>query len=75
MRRAVCYFAEDAHLFATTVRDNLLVARGDCSDDELTDALRRVGLDDWLDTLPDGLATVLPGVRRQCPPVNGDGYC
>ncbi len=61
LRSAVCYFAEDAHLFATTVRDNLLVARGDCSDDELADALRRVGLDDWLDTLPDGLATVLSG--------------
>ena len=25
-------FAEDAHLFATTVRDNLLVARGDATD-------------------------------------------
>ena len=61
LRSAVCYFAEDAHLFATTVRDNLLVARGDCSDDELTDALRRVGLGDWLDTLPAGLATVLAG--------------
>jgi len=61
LRRAVCYFAEDAHLFATTVRDNLLVARGDCSDDELTDALHRVGLGSWLDTLPDGLSTVLSG--------------
>ena len=61
LRSAVCYFAEDAHLFATTVRDNLLVARGDGSDDELTDALHRVGLGDWLDTLPDGLATVLSG--------------
>ena len=61
LRRAVCYFAEDAHLFATTVRDNLLVARGDCSDDELTDALHRVGLGGWLETLPDGLGTVLRG--------------
>lgn len=55
------FFAEDAHLFATTVRDNLLVARGDCTDDELIDALRRVGLRRWLDGLPDGLATVLIG--------------
>ena len=38
------FFAEDAHLFATTVRDNLLVVRGDATDDELRDALRRVGL-------------------------------
>jgi ATP-binding cassette subfamily C protein CydC len=55
------FFAEDAHLFATTVRDNLLVARGDATDEELRDALQRVGLGDWLDALPDGLATVLVG--------------
>lgn len=61
LRRAVRFFAEDAHIFATTVRDNLLVARGDCPDDELTSALHRVGLGGWLGSLPDGLAAVLPG--------------
>jgi ATP-binding cassette subfamily C protein CydC len=55
------FFAEDAHLFATTVRDNLLVVRGDATDDELRNALRRVGLGEWLDTLPVGLSTVLVG--------------
>jgi ATP-binding cassette, subfamily C, bacterial CydC len=55
------FFAEDAHLFATTVRDNLLVARGDATDEELRNALRRVGLGDWLDALPNGLSTVLVG--------------
>nr|WP_090274925.1 ATP-binding cassette domain-containing protein [Mycolicibacterium komanii]CRL67879.1 ABC transporter, transmembrane region, type 1 [Mycolicibacterium komanii] len=55
------FLAEDAHLFATTVRDNMLVARGDASDDEIRAALRRVGLGDWLDALPQGLATVLTG--------------
>lgn len=61
LRSHVCYFAEDAHLFTTTVRDNLLVANGGCSDRQLADALQRVGLRDWLDGLPDGLATVLEG--------------
>ncbi|GBE67885.1 putative ATP-binding protein ABC transporter CydC [Mycobacterium sp. MFM001] len=61
LRRTVTFFAEDAHIFATTVRDNLLVARGDCGDDELVAALRQVGLGDWLASLRDGLATVLPG--------------
>ena len=55
------FFAEDAHLFATTVRDNLLVARGDATDGELREALYRVGLRGWLDALPDGLSTVLVG--------------
>ena len=55
------FFAEDAHLFDTTVRDNLLVARGDATDAELTSALARVGLQPWLDGLPTGLSTVLQG--------------
>lgn len=61
MRTDGTFFAEDAHLFATTVRDNLLVARGDASDSELTESLTRVGLGPWLAGLPDGLSTVLIG--------------
>lgn len=61
LRSKIGFFAEDAHIFATTVRDNLLVARGDCADDELTAALDAVGLGAWLAGLPDGLATLLTG--------------
>ncbi len=61
LRGAIGFFAEDAHIFATTIRDNLLVARGDCRDDELTAALDAVGLGTWLAGLPEGLATVLTG--------------
>jgi ATP-binding cassette, subfamily C, bacterial CydC len=59
LRCAVSFFAEDAHVFATTIRDNLLVARGDCPDNELIAALNRAGLNGWLANLPDGLDTVL----------------
>jgi ATP-binding cassette subfamily C protein CydC len=61
LHRTVSFFAEDAHIFATTVRDNLLVARGDCGDDELTATLDAVGLGAWLAGLPEGLSTVLTG--------------
>jgi len=61
LRCAIGFFAEDAHVFATTVRDNLLVARGDSPDGELVAALKRVGLGDWLANLADGLSTVLYG--------------
>jgi ATP-binding cassette subfamily C protein CydC len=61
IRCAIGFFAEDAHIFATTVRDNLLVARGNCSDDELSSALSQVGLDAWLAGMPDGLGSVLAG--------------
>jgi len=59
LRCAVSFFAEDAHVFATSVRDNLLVARGDSSDSNVAVALEQVGLGPWLAGLPDGLDTVL----------------
>ncbi|WP_422114824.1 thiol reductant ABC exporter subunit CydC [Brachybacterium sp. UNK5269] len=59
IRSRVTMFAEDAHVFATTVRENLRVVRGDLADDELDAALRAVGLDDWVAGLPHGLDTVL----------------
>ena len=52
-------FAEDGHVFATTLRENLRVVRGDLEDDAALAALAAVGLDDWVRTLPRGLDTVL----------------
>ncbi len=63
LRRTVTFTAEDAHLFTTTLRENLLVARGDATDDEVDAALRQVGLHAWRSGLALGLATMLePGV-------------
>ncbi len=50
---------EDAHVFGTTVLENLRVARRDVTPDEAAAALAQVGLASWLDTLPDGLDTML----------------
>ncbi|MFI2233960.1 thiol reductant ABC exporter subunit CydC [Nocardia testacea] len=57
----VRFFAEDAHLFGTSVLENLRVARGDIDAETAERALRTVGLGDWLDALPDGVHTDLPG--------------
>ena len=61
LRSAACYFAEEAHIFSTTLGENLRVARGDVTDDEMREALVTVGLGDWLAGLPKGLDTVLTG--------------
>ncbi|EON33340.1 ABC-type multidrug transport system, ATPase and permease component [Gordonia terrae C-6] len=61
LRSTACYFAEEAHIFSTTVRENLRVARGDVTDEEIGTALVAVGLQHWAATLPDGLDTVLAG--------------
>ncbi|MBC7291106.1 MAG: thiol reductant ABC exporter subunit CydC, partial [Actinotalea sp.] len=59
--RTVAYTPEDAHVFDTSVLENLRVARGDVTDDEARDALATVGLGAWLAGLPEGLATPLGG--------------
>lgn len=51
--------AEDAHIFATTVLENIRVARGDVSESEATALLHRVGLGQWLAGLPQGVNTML----------------
>jgi ATP-binding cassette subfamily C protein CydC len=53
------FLAEDAHLFDTTVLENLRVARGDVTADEARAALDAVGLGGWLAALPAGLDTLL----------------
>ncbi len=57
----VRFFAEDAHLFGTSVLENLRVARGDLDAETAERALRTVGLGKWLDGLPDGVHTDLVG--------------
>ncbi|KEI43975.1 ABC transporter ATP-binding protein [Saccharopolyspora rectivirgula] len=50
---------QEAHLFHDTIRENLLFARPGASDEELLEALRTAQLGDLLDSLPDGLDTVV----------------
>lgn len=51
--------AEDAHVFATTIYENLRVARASLTRDEASDLLTRAGLDQWVESLPDGIDTVI----------------
>ena len=46
-------------MFDSTIRENLRLARPTATDEELVDALRRARLDDWVESLPDGLATLV----------------
>ncbi|MYS31204.1 thiol reductant ABC exporter subunit CydC, partial [Streptomyces sp. SID7804] len=57
VRRLVGLCAQDAHLFNSSIRENLLLARKDATEEDLRDALARVRLLEWADTLPDGLDT------------------
>jgi ATP-binding cassette subfamily C protein CydC len=58
VRRAVGGMPQDSHVFNTTIRTNLLLARPEATEEQLDDALRRARLLDWVRQLPDGLGTV-----------------
>ncbi|MGI5427014.1 thiol reductant ABC exporter subunit CydD [Streptomyces sp. CA-179760] len=59
VRRLVGLCAQDAHLFDSSLRENLLLAKKDAGEDELRAALGRARLLDWADGLPDGLDTLV----------------
>ncbi|HJR94514.1 MAG TPA: thiol reductant ABC exporter subunit CydC, partial [Gaiellaceae bacterium] len=50
---------QEAHVFDSSIRENLRLARPEAGDGELHEALRRVRLDDWVESLPDGLDTLV----------------
>jgi ATP-binding cassette, subfamily C, bacterial CydC len=57
VRRTFALAGQEAHLFSTTIRENLRLARTDATDDELWAALRRAHVADWVESLPDRLDT------------------
>ncbi|NUR59538.1 MAG: thiol reductant ABC exporter subunit CydD, partial [Catenulispora sp.] len=57
VRRIIAVCGQDAHLFDTTIAENLRIGRPDASDTVLWHTLRLVGLDRWAAGLPEGLAT------------------
>ncbi|MEV7431337.1 thiol reductant ABC exporter subunit CydD [Nocardioides sp. NPDC092400] len=59
VRRLVGLVDDDPHVFASTLVENVRLARPGADDAEVEDALRRARLGSWLDALPDGLDTWL----------------
>ncbi|MCQ6555916.1 thiol reductant ABC exporter subunit CydD [Streptomyces sp. C10-9-1] len=59
LRRFVGLCAQDAHLFDSSVRENLRLARPGASEEELRRALAAARLLDWADALPDGMDTLV----------------
>ena len=65
VRRAIAVAGQDAHLFSTTIRDNVRLARPDASDEELERALDAAQIGDWVRSLPDGLDTLVGEEGRE----------
>ncbi|MFJ8040240.1 thiol reductant ABC exporter subunit CydD [Kitasatospora sp. NPDC096147] len=59
VRRSIGLCAQDAHLFDSSLRENLRLARPAATDSELRAALAAARLLDWTETLPAGLDTMV----------------
>ena len=57
LRATEGFMTQETHLFAGTVRDNLLVAKADATDAELMAALGKASLAELVERLPRGLDT------------------
>jgi len=64
LRRQIALVAQDTYLFNDTLRANVLLARPTASDAELREALDRASLGDLIESLPEGVHTVV-GERGQ----------
>lgn len=54
VRNTFAVAGQDAHLFSTSIRENVRIGRPEASDQEVDAALRRARLGEWIATLPDG---------------------
>ncbi len=57
LRRAISVVSQQAHIFSTSLRNNLLMARPNATEAELREILDAVGLLSFADALPEGLDT------------------
>jgi len=59
LRQRVALVTQEVQLFPATVRDNLTLFDASIGDDKLLASLRELGLDGWINGLPNGLDTQL----------------
>jgi thiol reductant ABC exporter CydC subunit len=57
VRRLIAVAGQDAHLFSTSILENVRLARPDADDHDVETALRLAAAWDWVGSLPDGWDT------------------
>jgi len=58
-RREILLVSQESHIFATSILENVLLARGDATEDEVRAALRTTGALEWVEALDDGWHTAV----------------
>ncbi len=59
LRATLIMVPQEGFLFSGTIRDNILFGRPDATEDEMIAACRELGVDDFIQSLPDGYDTLV----------------
>jgi thiol reductant ABC exporter CydC subunit len=65
VRRLIAVAGQESHLFSTSIRENVRLARPEASDADIEQALRRARLRNWVSDLPDGADTLVGELGRE----------
>jgi putative ABC transport system ATP-binding protein len=57
--RSIRMVPQDGFLFDRSIRDNIRFGRGDATDDDVELSIDELGLRQWLESLPEGLDTIV----------------
>ena len=57
LRNGISLVNQFPYIFDMTIKENLLLAKGDATDTEIIDAIQKASLKDFIDTLPNGIDT------------------
>ena len=57
LRKMEGYVTQDTHLFHDSIKNNLLIAKRDATDEEIIDACKKASVHDFIMTLPKGYDT------------------
>ncbi|BAU94902.1 multidrug ABC transporter ATPase/permease [Corynebacterium suranareeae] len=66
----IAFLSQESHVFIGTVRSNLLLADPTATEEQVLNALRVVGADQWVAGLPDGLDTEVGHGHMQLDPAH-----
>ena len=58
-RRRVGVVLQEPFLFSGSIRDNIVYARPDCSEEEMLEAARKANADEFIQNLPEGYETII----------------
>lgn len=57
LRDTISLVNQFPYIFDMTIKENLLLAKGDATDDEIHEAIKKASLDEFVDSLPKGIDT------------------